>query len=92
MRQPVIRRARAGEAEALHALAVRSKAVWGYDAAFMALAAPAAPARARSETGRAHARALDQPKRPTPDAGSETGPVNGLVRAPFARTAAVPHP
>jgi GNAT superfamily N-acetyltransferase len=41
VRQPVIRRARAGEAEALHALAVRSKAVWGYDAAFMALAAPA---------------------------------------------------
>jgi hypothetical protein len=38
------------------------------------------------------ARALDQPKRPTPDAGSETGPVNGLVRAPFARTAAVSHP
>jgi hypothetical protein len=38
------------------------------------------------------ARALDQPERPTPDAGSETGPVNGLVRAPFARTAAVPHP
>lgn len=38
--QPIIRKARAAEAAALHALAVRSKAVWGYDAAFMALAGP----------------------------------------------------
>lgn len=38
--QPMIRKTRPEEAAALHALAVRSKAVWGYDAAFMALAAP----------------------------------------------------
>ena len=33
---PVIRRARRADAAALSALALRSKAVWGYDAAFMA--------------------------------------------------------
>ncbi|MFN4202662.1 MAG: GNAT family N-acetyltransferase [Tabrizicola sp.] len=38
--QLLIRKARSEEAAALHALAVRSKAVWGYDASFMALAAP----------------------------------------------------
>jgi GNAT superfamily N-acetyltransferase len=36
-----IRPARGGEAAALSELCVRSKAVWGYDAAFMALAAAA---------------------------------------------------
>ncbi|WP_149587120.1 GNAT family N-acetyltransferase [Tabrizicola flagellatus] len=35
-----LRAGRAGEAGALHALAIRSKAHWGYDAAFMAQAAP----------------------------------------------------
>jgi GNAT superfamily N-acetyltransferase len=38
---PTIRSARAGEGRALGALCVRSKAHWGYDAAFMALSAPA---------------------------------------------------
>jgi GNAT superfamily N-acetyltransferase len=42
----VIRVASADEAEALHALSVRSKAHWGYDAAFMALAAAALVLRA----------------------------------------------
>ena len=37
---PQIRRARPEEAAALTALAHRSKAVWGYDAAFMAASAP----------------------------------------------------
>jgi hypothetical protein len=37
---PGIRPARAGEAEALTALCVRSKAHWGYDAAFMRLCVP----------------------------------------------------
>jgi GNAT superfamily N-acetyltransferase len=35
----VIRRARPGEADALTDIALRSKAVWGYDEAFMAAAA-----------------------------------------------------
>ena len=35
-----VRPAQAGEAERLSALCVRSKAHWGYDAAFMALSAP----------------------------------------------------
>lgn len=35
MREPRIRRARSDEADALSALAARSKAHWGYDAAFM---------------------------------------------------------
>jgi GNAT superfamily N-acetyltransferase len=34
----MIRRASSAEAEALHALAIRSKAFWGYDASFMAVA------------------------------------------------------
>lgn len=38
---PAIRPARAGEAEALTALCVRSKAHWGYDAAFMRRCLPA---------------------------------------------------
>jgi|FEC22Drversion2_1045045.scaffolds.fasta_scaffold00738_25 GNAT superfamily N-acetyltransferase len=37
----IIRPALPDESPALHALAVRSKAHWGYDAAFMARAAPA---------------------------------------------------
>lgn len=37
MSEIVIRRAQAGEAEALTALCVRSKAHWGYDGAFMQL-------------------------------------------------------
>jgi GNAT superfamily N-acetyltransferase len=40
MKEPFIRTASPDEAEALHALSIRSKAHWGYDAAFMALAAP----------------------------------------------------
>ncbi len=36
----VIRRARAGEAETLSALALRSKAHWGYDAAFLETVRP----------------------------------------------------
>jgi GNAT superfamily N-acetyltransferase len=39
--EPNIRMVFRSEAKQLHALAVRSKAYWGYDAAFMALAAPA---------------------------------------------------
>ena len=35
-----VRPAQTGEAESLSALCVRSKAHWGYDAAFMALSAP----------------------------------------------------
>ena len=35
MREPLIRRARPDEADALSALAARSKAHWGYDAAFL---------------------------------------------------------
>lgn len=35
-----VRRAQAGEAERLSELCARSKAHWGYDAAFMALSAP----------------------------------------------------
>jgi GNAT superfamily N-acetyltransferase len=38
--EPVIRPARAGEAATLTALALRSKAHWGYDAAFMARVRP----------------------------------------------------
>ncbi|MFN3280281.1 MAG: GNAT family N-acetyltransferase [Tabrizicola sp.] len=41
-----LRPARAEEADALHALSIRSKAHWGYDAAFMALAAPKLALRA----------------------------------------------
>lgn len=39
--KPHIRKARPGEAASLTALCVRSKAHWGYDAAFMALSAAA---------------------------------------------------
>lgn len=35
VQEPAIRRARSGEAESLTALAVRSKAHWGYDADFL---------------------------------------------------------
>jgi GNAT superfamily N-acetyltransferase len=38
--KPNVRRARAGEAPLLSALALRSKAHWGYDAAFMTKVAP----------------------------------------------------
>jgi len=41
----IIRPARPEEAEALSRLCVRSKAHWGYDAAFMALAGPAVRVR-----------------------------------------------
>jgi GNAT superfamily N-acetyltransferase len=41
MTKLMIRMVILSEAKPLHALAVRSKAHWGYDAAFMALAAPA---------------------------------------------------
>ena len=37
---PAVRRARAGEGGSLTALCVRSKAHWGYGAAFMAMSAP----------------------------------------------------
>ena len=43
---PVIRPARAGEAEGLTPLCVRSKAHWGYDAAFMQLSAATLVVRA----------------------------------------------
>jgi len=52
---PGIRPARAGEAEALTALCVRSKAHWGYDAAFMRLCVPALT---MSEHGIAEGRVL----------------------------------
>ena len=38
--EPVIRPARAGEAAALSQLAIRSKAHWGYDAAFLEVVRP----------------------------------------------------
>lgn len=41
MTKPKIRKALLSESNPLQALAVRSKAHWGYDAAFMTLAAPA---------------------------------------------------
>jgi GNAT superfamily N-acetyltransferase len=41
MTKLMIRMVILSEAKPMHALAVRSKAHWGYDAAFMALAAPA---------------------------------------------------
>jgi GNAT superfamily N-acetyltransferase len=41
MTEPKIRMVFLSEAKQLHALAVQSKAHWGYDAAFMVLAAPA---------------------------------------------------
>ncbi|WP_405977286.1 GNAT family N-acetyltransferase [Streptomyces sp. NBC_00158] len=47
-----VRAARAGEAEALTALVMRSKAYWGYDAAFLAACAPQLRVREAELAGR----------------------------------------